>query len=324
MLYLISFSMSCTATQPGADSEVEITDPPTTELDFQVGSDVNWSDLALGDASSCGVRPNGRVECWGCNWDGEDTASWAVQDQCVPPAGVEFASLSAAVFPTCGLTSTKSAACFGDYSYVDTVPIEGPYDAVVAGPIFGCARSLGTNRIDCWELGYSAVDIGEVFGPGGLYFGVAGGCVLDEAGHITPFQPADAVPKYLDRYIPPNPDATFLDLSLGPYGACGRSRDDNTISCWTDSQTDKKHVDVGVHSPVLDYALNYWQGCAITDDKSLHCWGPFEADGTTTAMQTPPGDYDRVWVGTRHSCARRTDAAIVCWGDNQYGQATPK
>lgn len=299
-------------------------DPSVTELTYQVGADSDWVELALGEASSCGIRPNGIVECWGCRWDPTDTGSWAIQDQCTPPSDIEFTSLSATVLPTCGLTVDGTAACFGHASYFESSPSAGPYDLVVSGSVLACARrQSGNGQIDCWESGYSPTNIGEVFGPGGVFLGIEGGCVLDAAGQVAAFQPIDALQEDLDRYLPPSSEAAFNDLRLGPYGACGRSRTNRTVTCWTNNVADKQEVDLGITVSVLDYDLNYWQGCAVVDDGSLRCWPPFNSDGTTAPMATPPGEYDRVWVGTNHTCARREDAAIVCWGDNEFGQATP-
>jgi len=36
-----------------------------------------------------------------------------------------------------------------------------------------------------------------------------------------------------------------------------------------------------------------------------------------------PGTVAEVSAGDSHTCALRTDGTVACWGDNEYGQATP-
>jgi hypothetical protein len=41
-------------------------------------------------------------------------------------------------------------------------------------------------------------------------------------------------------------------------------------------------------------------------------------------QSTPPaGTFASVKTGGLHSCGRRTDDTVACWGDNVYGQSSP-
>jgi alpha-tubulin suppressor-like RCC1 family protein len=61
--------------------------------------------------------------------------------------------------------------------------------------------------------------------------------------------------------------------------------------------------------------------CVIRKDGSVWCWNlgtrtldirPHVIEGLTDAIE--------VAVGSAHACARKADGAVVCWGDNSYGQ----
>ncbi|MBK6849448.1 MAG: hypothetical protein IPG96_18625 [Proteobacteria bacterium] len=77
-------------------------------------------------------------------------------------------------------------------------------------------------------------------------------------------------------------------------------------------------------------ALGGHQTCATGTDGSLWCWGMNSygqlGDGTTISRATPTRvtamgtTVAAVAVGVLHSCARRTDGSMWCWGDNYYGQ----
>ena len=35
------------------------------------------------------------------------------------------------------------------------------------------------------------------------------------------------------------------------------------------------------------------------------------------------GEFASVSAGGRHNCGVRVDGSVACWGNNEYGQATP-
>ena len=69
--------------------------------------------------------------------------------------------------------------------------------------------------------------------------------------------------------------------------------------------------------------------CASHTDDSVWCWGENDggeaAQGNFTNPQTTPAqvgtgsNWQTVVAGRFHACARRADATLWCWGDNQVG-----
>ena len=51
--------------------------------------------------------------------------------------------------------------------------------------------------------------------------------------------------------------------------------------------------------------------------------GGTQPEPTTQNEPPPAGSFTAVSTGDRHSCALRSDGSVVCWGWNEYGQATP-
>lgn len=87
---------------------------------------------------------------------------------------------------------------------------------------------------------------------------------------------------------------------------------------------------VTLGSSVAEVAVNSHQTCARKSDGTLWCWGGNEygqVGNGTIQLQTSPvqvatlgSNVAQVAVGWNHTCARRTDGTLWCWGRNQMGQ----
>ena len=84
-------------------------------------------------------------------------------------------------------------------------------------------------------------------------------------------------------------------------------------------------------SGAREVAVGNRHSCAVLKTGKLLCWGENEngklGDGTTRTRRNPvavnlgdDGHAIEVSLGERHSCAILSGGAVVCWGDNTFGQ----
>ena len=95
-----------------------------------------------------------------------------------------------------------------------------------------------------------------------------------------------------------------------------------------DSTSTPVHVDI---ANVKQLASGPNHVCAILSSGEVSCWGQDEAGetGETTPQHSStrsprhvPGvtGATALGLGSTHSCAIVTDGAVICWGDNQFGE----
>lgn len=86
----------------------------------------------------------------------------------------------------------------------------------------------------------------------------------------------------------------------------------------------------GLESGVQAIAAGTFHSCAVAGDGGVQCWGDDEhgqlGDGTKTSRPTPAlvsglaSAAQSVAAGGAHTCALLSSGAVMCWGDNDYGQ----
>jgi alpha-tubulin suppressor-like RCC1 family protein len=135
-------------------------------------------------------------------------------------------------------------------------------------------------------------------------------------------------------------DATFPTLSTGGYHTCAVKRN-GTLWCWgfngagqlgDGTNTDKYYPwqITAAGSNVLEIAAGFDHTCARMKNGTLWCWGLNDSgevgDGTATNRNLPVqitalgNTVAGVSAGDEHTCARKTDGTVWCWGYNGYGQ----
>jgi alpha-tubulin suppressor-like RCC1 family protein len=89
-------------------------------------------------------------------------------------------------------------------------------------------------------------------------------------------------------------------------------------------------VPVDLAEPAVQLAAGEAHACAVTEGGALYCWGsnvegqlgqddPFPDPGINRATPVRVGldaDWVEVTCGQGHTCARRTDGSLWCWGRN--------
>jgi alpha-tubulin suppressor-like RCC1 family protein len=136
-----------------------------------------------------------------------------------------------------------------------------------------------------------------------------------------------------------------VELDAGDAHTCAR-KNDGTLWCWGVNYSGQVGNGVAGYTPspvevlllgtsVLEVATGWFHTCARRSDGSAWCWGlnyygqigivGTDQDCTLSpclASPTATGQTGVVAVlaGAYHSCVRKTDGSLWCWGRNDYGQ----
>lgn len=206
-----------------------------------------------------------------------------------------------------------SSSMFGGES--SPVPVVGLTDVVslALGEQHTCAvLADGTAR--CWGRN----DYGQV-----------------GAGFVSPFEtPFVSTPTQVIGL------SNVVSMSASAATTCAVLAD-GTARCWgwnaygqlgDGSTTDRTSpVQVSGLTGVSQLDLGSTHACARLSNGSVRCWGSNSVgqlgDGSTTSSTTSVSvaglqNITQVDVGTEgfHTCARRNDSTLFCWGSNFYGQ----
>ncbi|MCI4567896.1 PxKF domain-containing protein [Lysobacter sp. CFH 32150] len=246
--------------------------------------------LAAGDFHTCALRSNGTVACWGKNDHGEAT----------PPPG-HFIALTAGRDHSCGLRDDGRPVCWGSNADgQSTVPEWGEFTAIAAGGKRTCGlRTWG--QVECWGQGPQipwqlprlvALDVGPTTT-----------CGLQADGSVVCWDLNGEI-----FYTPQS--GPFTALATGNDGtACGL-RADGEVACvagWAN----------WFGNNVIAISVGGGQ-CWLENNGALRCMS-----GGLGAPLAPAGSFTAVSDGEAHACALRSDGHLQCWGNNDFGQATP-
>ncbi len=243
-----------------------------------------FTAIMAGSVSSCGLRPDNTVQCWGYGFSQEDALSglrlttisrtcgidlngnvhcWSGID---PPTG-QFTAVSSWGWHACGIKTDGTVGCWDRDGLERPSPPSGQFIAVATGPTHSCGVRLG-GTVECWGVHGADWDA---------------------------------------------PSGAFTDISVGYYFSCGVLLD-GAVRCWGRNSYGESDPPSGAFMSV---SIGESHACGLRVDGNLACWGRND-HGQTDA---PSGSFTAVSAGTDHSCGVRTDGSIACWGDDRYGQA---
>ena len=124
-------------------------------------------------------------------------------------------------------------------------------------------------------------------------------------------------------------DDRVLDVFYDGHYWCGRTVSRQpTCHGWDGYNYSHVHdaLDIARRTKV---AFGSVYACGIESDKTLSCVGGVPTDGSpmpyeVAAPSTTLGDrFDVVAVGYLHRCVLRLNGSPVCWGKNEFGEASP-
>jgi alpha-tubulin suppressor-like RCC1 family protein len=141
--------------------------------------------------------------------------------------------------------------------------------------------------------------------------------------------------------ITPLSGASFVSAAAGLLFTCG-VRHDGSMFCWGDNsekQLGTNSTQASIPSPT-QLAGSRWQAvtagqyhaCALDSSNLLTCWGRADSgqlgkilsSGKPVAngeiVQLADSDWATVAAGAYHTCAKKQDNSLWCWGQNFSGQ----
>jgi alpha-tubulin suppressor-like RCC1 family protein len=295
-----------------------------------IGSSLTSGVLAVGAGYgfTCALTSAGGVKCWGRNTDGQlGNGSTAQSLTPVDVTGLTSGAvaLSVSFFHVCALTLSGGIKCWGRNadgqlgngtiaSSSTPVTVVGlpACVAVSAGDSHTCAITV-SGAIKCWG--------GNLAGQ------------LGNGTHTTSLSPVDV------------PGLKAVGVSAGGLTTCVRTTT-GAVKCWganssgqlgngffSDSSTPVSVT--GLVSGQASVLTSHGQAgggvsCALSINGGVQCWGNGGqgnlGDGTTTGSFVPvnvstlDAGVAEIACGSFHSCAKKANGSIVCWGYNLNGQ----
>jgi hypothetical protein len=249
-----------------------------------------WLALEVGFLSSCALRSNHQVVCWG------DSSRLRLPD-------TDFNVISNDI-STCGLDGNGLVTCTADAATVASAAPSSPLVSISITAGFACGIRRDTHALVCWG------DSSPFGTPTGAFaevgVGLGGACAIRTADAGSTLACWGGIPA--------PPPGAFKSVTTGAEHACAIRQSDGRIGCWGGTtRTEILMPPAGVFT-ALSAGDQYT--CALRSDRTVACWGAnFIVDGAA-----PAGTYDMFSAGLDHACARRTDGEIVCWGSNEQGQ----
>ena len=249
--------------------------------------------LALGQFHACALRPNGSVDCWGNNSNGQ------AADQPGP-----YTAIAANDSATCGLRPDGSADCWGLTSQGGTDQA-GPFTQISGGAYSFCGVKAD-NSVACW--GWNAN--GQAANQTGPYTLVSAGtahtCALTSAGAITCWGDNSSSQSSA-------PAGEFYRLASGYMHSCA-VKSDGSVDCWGYGGYGQNADQTG---PYVQLTAGNDHNCGLKADGSVDCWGRNDYGQATDQ----PGPFVALAAGGHFTCALRADGGVDCWGINPDGRA---
>jgi uncharacterized repeat protein (TIGR01451 family) len=222
------FNLAPSASYTGARiafvSEYNLENNPDLNPEIFVYNGSPFHQVSAGAYHTCGLKANGRQECWGYNYYGQAPSS--------RPG--PFRQISAGRYHTCALQANGSVTCWGlgsplQLHFAQATAPSGDFGQVSAGGYHTCGvRTNG--RLECWGYdGYlqvsgpnASTDTFNQVGAGGYHT-----CGVRTDGRLVCW----GYDGYLQVSGPNTSIDTFDQVSTGLYHTCGL-RTDGRLECW--------------------------------------------------------------------------------------------
>jgi len=290
--------------------------------------------VAAGEAHTCALLSSGTARCWGLNDAGQLGSNTA-------------SSISPTPTAVTGLGGVVAIAAGGTLGSSHTCALQSD----------GKVRCWGSNNVGQLGVGFTStpssapVLVADLSDVVAIAVGEQHSCALVAIGAVFCWG-SDGVTTHLV------PTLVSLDnvvaIAAGNRHSCAL-RADGTAWCWgqnvagqlgnggTISTASPSLAGSGALLNVVSIGGGFAQSCASLADGTARCWGAndagqlgnatFASSTTPVLVQATPlsvlggGTFLRpfrnlvnVTTGRRHSCALNSGGAVICWGENTFGQ----
>ncbi|GAB3787640.1 RCC1 domain-containing protein [Nocardioides pacificus] len=283
----------------------------------QVGNATDWRSVSAGGASTCAVRTNGSLWCWGLNHRGQLGLGTNKSRPTPTQVGsaTDWREVSVGWFGACGIRTDGSLWCWGDNSAGQIgdgtttrrlAPVKVPgadWRNVDVGGWHTCATT-GAGSLSCWGRN----DFGEI----------GDGTIANR------------------RQPTPVAGDGWADVAASWSHSCGVTRG-GEVRCW--GRNDRGQLGDGTQRdrrrPTLvsgglearEVATGDVHSCATAANGATWCWGGNDYGALGTGNQASSnvpvrtqGAYRGLSGGWMHTCALTVSESLRCWGNNERGQ----
>jgi Regulator of chromosome condensation (RCC1) repeat len=257
---------------------------------YPAGGEFESMSSTNSGAGMCGLRSDGRVECW---WDYVSDTDFITE----VPEGTFLQVVSGGV-TACVLDAAGVATCWGNvYEHFGAYePQDIAFSDVASGDDANCGITMD-GSIHCWGrdadiydswLIWSEIHGNEPMGDDFVDIGLRGdmACALDVDGNASCW----GLGWYLDPFVTPlsYTSTVFIGDLKGPF----------------------TQLSFGGRSP---------GGCGVTIEGDIECLVYHSSASILVPPTFLPGPYKQVAYGYDHACALDADGRASCWRVNDFG-----
>jgi alpha-tubulin suppressor-like RCC1 family protein len=254
---------------------------------------VSFTQISAGDYHTCGLKPDGSVQCWGSN-EKLDFCDVNVGEcyydftgQATPRTGFTYQRISAGAYHTCGLTIEGNVICWGLNDKGQAGDKVGNYAEVTTGADFTCALRATDGGIDCWgnDKYYKTSP------PAGVGFkditaGENHACGVKTDGNVACWggNTWGQAPGYRA-----GPDT---QISAGDLFTCAVREGNGALDCW--GYNFYGQVGQAPEGSFKQVDGGGGHACAVSSDGQIACWGRNDHDQATPPLPgapKPPFDF---------------------------------